>query len=479
MQARSVPKSPDRSYWFREARAHSPVEPRPALKGEHEADVLVIGGGYTGLWTAWFVTERDPGARVVLVEGDLCGAAASGRNGGFLTGWWDDLPDLAARYGEGPAVAACRALDDSVRAIGDWCREQEVDAWHRRAGYLAASSAPSQDGAWREAAEACRRAGEPDAYREVSAAEVRAICDSPMLRGGAFQPLAATVQPARLALGLRRVLLDRGVRIHEGTRVRRLKPGRPVVAETPGGRIVARHAVVATNAWAASWRPLRGKLVVRGSYMIVTAPAPERIQALGWTGGEAITDLRAALYYFRTTPDGRIAFGGAGRAGYGSKIGPRYDHDEASVAHVLEGFRRFFPSFEGVPVEEAWGGAVDVAALHHPIVGTLGPGTVHHAAGYTGNGVAPSHLVGRALSALALEQDDAVLGLPIVGARYRRFPPEPFRSTGAAVVQSAIMRQERREDEGKRPGRLTRFLASLPRKMGYALGRSGGEPGRR
>ncbi|HUG87228.1 MAG TPA: FAD-dependent oxidoreductase, partial [Actinomycetota bacterium] len=180
---------------------------------------------------------------------------------------------------------------------------------------------------------------------------------------------------------------------------------------------------------------------------------------------------RAALFYFRTTADGRIAFGGAGRAGLGSKVGPRYDHDPASLDHVYEGFRRFFPSFEGVGITEAWGGAVDVAALHHPVVGTLRGGAVHHATGYSGNGVAPSHLLGRALAALALDADEETLALPMVGAKAKRFPPEPFRSVGAAVVQSAIMRRERLEDEGRRVGWLTRFLGSLPRRMGYALGR--------
>jgi len=472
MRGREIPASADRSYWYREARAHAPFEPCPPLQGEVEADVLIVGGGYTGLWTAWHLTEREPDARVVLLERDLCGAAASGRNGGFLTGWWDDLPDLASRYGMEPALTACRALDESVVAIGEWIRERGVDTWHVPAGYLAASSSPAQDGLWREATEAAEAAGSPDAYRELTPEDVRAICDSPALRGGAFMPAGATVQPARLGLALRAALLERGVKIREGTHVRRLHTREPVLAETDGGRVRARRAVVATNAWAAGWRALRGRLVVRGSYVLVTEPAPERLEEIGWTGGEAITDLRAALFYFRTTPDGRIAFGGAGRAGLGSKVGSRYDHDPVSMDHVYAGFRRFFPLFDGVGITEAWGGAVDVAALHHPVVGTLRGGAVHHATGYSGNGVAPSHLLGRALAALTLHAEDQTLALPMVGAKAKRFPPEPFRSVGAAIVQSAIMRRERLEDESRRVGWLTRLLSTMPRRMGYALGRS-------
>jgi glycine/D-amino acid oxidase-like deaminating enzyme len=223
------------------------------------------------------------------------------------------------------------------------------------------------------------------------------------------------------------------------------------------------------NAWSARWRRLRGTVVVRGSYILLTAPAPERIEELGWTGGEPICDLRTALHYFRTTPDGRIAFGGVGRA-LGSRIGAGYDHDPVSLDWVEAGFRRIFPSFEGVPIEEGWGGAVDVSPTHRPWVGTLPPGDVHVAVGFTGHGVAQTHLAGRILSALATGAEDPARGLPFVGERPRRFPPEPLTSIGAMVVQQAILRRDRLEDVGRRVDPVTRFLSSLPRRLGYSLG---------
>ena len=463
--------SADRSYWFREAMSYAPARPLPELQGDADADVVIVGGGYTGLWTAWFLTERDPDARVVVLERSICGAGASGRNAGFLTGWWDELPDLSNRYGSSRALGACRALDESITAIGEWSRYRGADVWYTPAGCMEVASAASQEWRWREAAEACARAGAPDAYRRLTPEDVRAVCDAPVFRGGGFMQRAATVQPARLAFALRAAVLERGVRIHEATHLRRLDAGPPVVARTRSGEVRAEKAVVATNAWAAGWRPLRRVLVVRGSYMTVTAPAPKRLEEIGWTGGECINDLRSALYYFRTTPDGRIAFGGAGRAAGGSRIG-RLDYDRTSVGYVVEGFRRFFPSFRDVPLEEAWGGAVDVSGLHHPVFGTLGSGTVHHVSGYSGNGVAPSHLAGRILSALALgADDDPVAKLPMVGASPKRMPPEPFKSAGAALVQSAIMRRESREDEGRRSSWVTRALSRVPARLGFALGR--------
>jgi glycine/D-amino acid oxidase-like deaminating enzyme len=465
--AAGVPPSRGTSYWLREALAADPGEPCPPLRGEATADVVILGGGFTGLWTAWFLTERSPGIEVVVLEREVCGSGASGRNGGFIGSWWDDAAALAERYGDKAAVAACRASAESVGAIGDWCRATGVDAWYRPVDYLEVASSPAQDGAWRASVEACRRLGEPDAYREVSAREVQEVCRSPALRAGA-RMRGATVQPARLARGLRRVLLERGVRIHERSPATRLRKGKPVVVETPGGRVRSGRAVVATNAWAARWPGLRRTVVVRGSFIVLTAPRPERIEELGWTGGECICDLRTALHYFRTTPDGRIAFGGVGRA-RGSRVGPGYDHDALSLGWVAEGLHRIFPTFRDVPIEEGWGGPVDVAAYRHPWFGTLRPGTVHYGVGYTGHGVGQSHLGGRIVSALAVDADDPVRTLPVV-RKPRRFPPRFISGPGTFLVQQAILRKDRLEDSGRRAGRLTRLLAELPRRLGYALG---------
>lgn len=436
---------------------------------------MVVGGGYTGLWTAWFLTQRAPGIDVVVLEADRCGFGPSGRNGGFVTGWWDEADDLAEKYGDAAASAACRALAESIEAIADWCRSNRVDAWYRRAGYVGVASAPAQEGAWREAAEACRRWSADDELRELSRDEVQRICRSPVFGSGTIMWGGATVQPARLALGLRRIVLQRGVRVFEGTRVERvaperMTPGSPVVAETPRGRVRAGRAVLSLGSWGATWPGLRRSVVVRGSYILITAPAPERLEEIGWTGGQCISDFRTALHYFRTTGDGRIAFGSAGRAEWSTRAGPKHDFDEASVHLLQRDFLRFFPSFRDVPVEEAWGGPVDVSPLHHPVFGTLDPGTLHYALGYTGNGVGPSHLAGRVLSALATGTDDSVTDLPMVNRRLQRFPPGPMTSVGAFVVQTAIARKERAEDDDGRAGALTRFVASLPRRMGYALG---------
>lgn len=494
------PSGARRSWWLREAlAAEAPglAGAAPPLAGTRAADVVIVGGGYTGLWTAWRLTELEPGARVVILEADICGGGPSGRNGGFVTGWWDELPTLAGRHGGDGALSAARAIDDAVDEIGRWCAANGVDAWYTKAGALSVSAAPSQDTAWDAAVDACRDLGVGEEYTRLGAEDVRTRVISPVFRGGVLMRGAATIQPATLARGLRRVLLERGVTIHEGTRVVELdgeRPGalgrigaggrqaaaglggRPVRVRTISGlgdgEVIARSAVVAMNAWAAAWPSFGRRLVTWSSYIVLTEPVPDRLAEIGWTGGEGIGDGRFTLHYLRTTPDGRIALGGGGgRAGFGGRIGAAFTDDLGSVRRAAAGLRRLFPSLRDVRIEDAWGGPIDITADHLPAFASVPGRPIHFAHGYSGNGVAPSVLGGRILAALAVERrDDPALALPIVGTLPRAFPPEPFRYAGARVVREAIVRLESAQERGEKPGFVLREVSRVPRRLGYHLG---------
>ncbi len=454
-----------------EALASDPGESCPPLLTDTTADVVVLGGGYTGLWTAFFLKERDPGIDVVVLERDICGGGPSGRNGGFVNGLWDELPTLAGLHGDEAALAICRAADRSIGEIGEWCEAHGVDAWYSRAGDLGIATSPAQDGAWRENAQTARRLGADQEYVELSPDEVAERFRSPVARGGVFMPGAAHVQPARLSRGLRRVVLERGVRIFEGTPVLRFRGGMRAEAETPRGRVRATSAVLGLGAYAAALPRFRRAILPRASSIVLTAPAPEKLEEIGWTGGEGVYDYRSTLHYLRTTPDGRIAFGGAGaRTSLGTGLGPRMDFDETAAIRLVRDLHRWFPSFRDVPVECAWGGPIDVTGLHLPFLGTLPAGNVHYALGFTGGGVGPCHLAGRILSGLALKADDEFTRLPLVGAEPKRFPPEPLRSPGALLVTRAIMQYDDAQDAGRRAHPIVGFLARLSRRLGYNLG---------
>jgi glycine/D-amino acid oxidase-like deaminating enzyme len=314
--------------------------------------------------------------------------------------------------------------------------------------------------------ELAREVGAPDELRELSAAEVQARCASPAFHGGAFMRDGASVQPARLSRGLRRVLLDRGVNIHEGTTVTRLDG---TTAVTPKGTVRSKHVVLALNAWSTAWPQLNSRIVAWSSYIVLTAPAPVRLEAIGWTGGELISDFRTSLRYFRTTPDGRIAFGGGGGRARRT-IDDAFTHDARAVTETAEGFRLMFPAFADVPIEDAWGGPIDVSPTHLPTFGRVGDANVYYANGYTGNGVAPSHLAGQVLADLITGADTDTVRLPMVNARPRPFPPEPLRSWGAAAVRRAMIAKETAEEHGRRPNFFVDQLARTPRRLGYLLG---------
>jgi glycine/D-amino acid oxidase-like deaminating enzyme len=407
----------------------------------------------------------------VLLEQDICGGGPSGRNGGFLNGFWDELDVLVEQHGAPAALEVCRAAIASVDEIPAWAEKNDVDIWYRRGGDLGVASSPAQEGAWREAAESARTLGAPGIYQELSAEEVARRVRSPIFGSGVYTPDAATLQPARLARGLRRTLLERGVRIFEGTPVRRFRGGPPAIAETPSGSVRAGRAILGVNAWGIAWREFRRSLIVRGSYIVLTAPAPERLEEIGWTGGEGLYDFRTGLHYLRTTPDGRIAFGGAARNPRSERtIGPRFAYDEGAVVDLVQDLHRMFPSFRDVPVEAAWGGPIDISGAHLPFFGTLPGGNVHFGLGYTGNGVGPCFMGGRILSGLALDVRDRFTQLAIVGQEPQRFPPQVLKAPGARVVTRATLRKDRREDAGKPAGAVTTLLAGLPRRLGYNLG---------
>ena len=461
-----------RSWWLREAlRAEGDPAPAPQLAESLDCDVAIVGGGYTGMWTAYDLTERAPGTRIVVLEQDICGGGPSGRNGGFVHGWWDQLPLLVDLHGRDAALELARASEMAVRQIGEFCDRHGVDAWFTPAGYLQASASPAQDDEWSRAAEVCRELGVPDAYVPLSAEEVQSRCALPRFRSGVLMPSGATVQPAHLARGLRRVLIERGVVIHEGTRVLRLEPGKPVRLRTDSGEVRAEQVVLGMNAWAAGWPGFRTRLMTWASYIVLTEPIPDRLEEIGWTGGEAITDSRFTIHYFRTTRDGRIAFGaGVGAAGYGGAIGRVFTEDRAAVSRAAAGFRHLFPMLADVRLDDAWGGPIDISSDRLPAIGSRHGGRVHFAHGYSGNGVGPARLAGRILAALVDGGSDPIAQLPIVGARARRFPPEPFRYIGARMIREALVRKDEAEDQGRRPGMLTRAVTRLPRLLGYRMG---------
>jgi glycine/D-amino acid oxidase-like deaminating enzyme len=433
--------------------------------------VVVIGGGYLGMWTAWHLVAS--GASVVLLEAGVCGHGPSGRNGGFLNGMWERVGELEQLFGREAALAVAREGAASIDLIEAWCAANDVDAHLVRAPMLEVSCAPGQDGVWDDSVAAARAMGCADEFLEVDAAGARAVCDSPLFRGGVLWRGAATVHPARLALGLRQRLIDAGAQLYEHSRVVGVddRVDGVVVRVVGGGEVRAGAGVLAINHASGGVRPLRGASSVASSHVVATEPVPQLLEELGWTGGEAIGDCRTMLHYFRTTRDGRVVFGwGGGRMGFGARRRAALDVDPGVQDATASDLYAMLPKLRGVRIEHAWGGPIDVSPVHLPWFGTLK--SLSYGFGFTGNGVGPTELGGRVLADLARGVSSSLTALPIVGGLPpKRFPPEPARFVGGSLIRAALVRRDDAEARGERVDPVTGLVASLPRLLGLHLPR--------
>ena len=459
-------------WWLQEAlEAEGGAPEAPPLEGDADADVAIVGGGYTGLWTALALRERDRSLRIAVLEAEICGLGPSGRNGGFLHGYWSKLAELRELVGAERALEVCRLADRVVPGVRAFCEARREDVWLRDGDMLKISAAPAQDAEVERAVRTARELGVEDEAVPLSPAEVAERIRSPQFRGGVFYRDGATVQPARLARALRRAVLADGIALHERTRVERIRAGSPNVLETARGRLRTPEVVVAVNAAAAGWPPLKGWLTNFGSYIVLTEPAPELVEEIGWTGGEAIVDGRMFVHYFRTTPDGRVLMGsGSGPIGFGGRIDDRFTCDRPSAARAEAGLRRLLPALAGASVTHAWGGPIDVSADHVPFFGTVPGQRLHYGLGYSGHGVGPSWLAGQVLASLVTGVEDEWTAIPLARRKVRRLPPEPFRRIGGGLVRSAILACEYAEEEGRHPPLAARAGAALPRLLGMRIG---------
>jgi glycine/D-amino acid oxidase-like deaminating enzyme len=452
-------------WWLEDA---GPIEATAPLESDTAADVVIVGGGYLGLWSAWQLKQLEPGLDVVVLEAGLAGHGPSGRNGGFVSTIWDDLPTLREQFGDIRAVEAARASERGVRGIGEWCAKTGVDAWYVPAPTMMAATSEAQLGDWDDLVGACRAVGASEEVEVLTAAGARRRCGSPLFLGAALLRTAANVHPARLSLGLRAQVLAAGVRLYERSPVRELTPD--ARARTAHGSVRAPAAVLAVNSATAAFPGFRMSLGVASSHMVVTEPVPDVIEELGWTGGENVHDCRTLLCYFRTTRDGRIALGwGGGRMGCGGRRSGRLELDPAAVAHARHTLLRLFPQLRGRTITHAWGGPIDVSPTHLPIFGSRG--RVHHGFGFTGNGVGPSYLGGEILARLALDRRDELTRLALVEPGRKLMPPEPLRWAGGSAIRAALVRRDAAHDAGRHPDPVTSFVASLPRGLGLHLPR--------
>jgi putative aminophosphonate oxidoreductase len=461
-----------RSWWLIEAGASETgvsavngagSEPGPAdiLDGDHRADVCIVGGGFTGLWTALRILEHAPGTDVAIVEADICGGGASGRNGGFAMSFWHHFQGLEAACDSAEALRLARASCDALVEIGSFCEQHGIDAGYRHDGWLWTATNESQRGAWDSTIAATAQHGEAP-FVAVDPVQLAVRSGSRAHIAGVFEPTSATVQPALLARGLSRVVRERGASVFEDSPMVALERSWPPVVRTRRGSVTAERVVLALNAWAGQVRELRRALVVVSSDVVVSEPVSDALQASGWRDGASISDSRLLVHYYRTTTDGRIALGqGGARVGYGARIGASSSGRSPIEGEIAAWLRSLYPFVGDRPPAASWTGPIDRTLDGLPFFTRLGRPDLVCGAGYSGNGVGPSVLGGRILASLALGLDDEWSRCGLVREPPRGLPPEPARYLGGRVVRAAVARKERAQDQGRRVRAVDRRLAGL------------------
>jgi glycine/D-amino acid oxidase-like deaminating enzyme len=441
------------------------LTPRPPLTGSTDADVCVVGAGYTGLWTAYYLLAAEPSLRVVVVEAETAGFGASGRNGGWCSALFPaSTAALARSHGREAALALRRAMNATVPEVGRVAAAEGIACDFRTGGAVRVARTPVQlRRARREAAEDAAFGG-VDGVVLLDAEEARAHVGATDVLGGTFTPHCARIQPAALVRGLARAVERRGAVVVERTPALRIDPARPgrrprVV--TTGGVVTAGHVVRATEAWTATLPGLGRQVVPVYSLMVATEPLPAAFWAgAGLARGQVFADHRNLIVYGQRTADDRLVFGGRGAPyHFGSRIEAAYDREPAVFAGLRSAVTELFPGLRGHAFTHAWGGPLGIARDWRASVGLDPAAGVAWAGGYVGDGVGTSNLAGRTLADLLLGRATDLTALPWVGHRSRRWEPEPLRWLGVNAGLRAMSAADAEERLTGRPSVAARVLA--------------------
>jgi glycine/D-amino acid oxidase-like deaminating enzyme len=439
------------------------LEARPSLQGEMRCDVAIVGAGYTGLWTAWYLRQLEPSLAVTIVEAESAGFGASGRNGGWCSAWLSGiehwLDDPAQREA---AIRLQKLMFQTVREVGAVAASEALDCHYDRSGALQIAVNPAQVERLEQELRYVRGLGFDDAdYRWL---DRQGMADTLGVAGALAAihlPHCAAIHPARLARGLAERLERLGVAIHEQSPVLEWSPG---MVRTARGRVLADTVVLATEGYGTALAGLERRLIPVHSMMVATEPLPDELfERLRFHRRYCFGNLDRIVTYGQRTADNRITFGCRGRYFYGSGTRRRFSAADPEFAMVRSALLRFFPALRDVRFTHAWGGALGVSRSLRPAVCFDAQRRLGWAGGYFGNGVAAAHLAGQTLADLVLDRDSERVHTPWVNPpeAMRTWEPEPLRWLGFRATRALMERADRAEYAGRSAARLQKLIDGL------------------
>ena len=450
-----------RCVWLREA-IDPAEEDEPPLEGEARADIAIVGGGYAGLWTALELKRRQPSLSIAILEADICGGGASGRNTGMVLPQWVKFEALRQLCGTDGALHLARASERVLDDIERFSLQHGMEAEFRRDGWLWGATCKRQAEAWSGVVAALDAAGEHP-FRPVGREEIAALIGSDRFEAGVLTKAAATLHPGKWVRGLRRAALRAGVRIHENSAMVKLERGRPPRIRTRRGRLTADRVILTLNAWSSAVPELRTAILVIASDDAITAPEPDLLERAGYARAPLVSDSQTFVTGFRATVDGRIGAGvTGGRIGFGGLNGARFEGRSRRQEDIRACLARGHPMLAATPFLDSWCGPIDRTRSGRPLFGRLAScADVLYGYGFSGNGVATTPLAGRILASLALDEEDEWSTCGLVRPVESWMPPEPIKYVGALMVRHAVRRKDALAYQGRAPGPLLRRLAAL------------------
>ncbi len=438
------------------------VTPRPSLAGDTDADVVIVGAGYTGLWTAYYLLEHDPSVRVAVVESEVAGFGASGRNGGWCSALFPArLERVAKESSRDEAIRLQRTMNATVDEVGRVIAHEGLEVgWHKGGTVIVARSELQLARAQADVEDARSWSFGPEDLELLDAAEVQQRIGVADAIGGTWNAHCAAIHPAKLVRGLADIVESRGATIYENTPAVAIATGG---VRTPFGTIRAPHVIRATEGFTASLPGNKRDVAPVYSLMIATAPLDEAtLASVGLADRPTFSEFRNMIIYGQRTADGRIAFGGRGAPyKFASRTDPKHDLDDRVFTWLQRTLTELFPVLDGVEITHRWGGPLGIARDWWATVG-LDPVTgVGWAGGYVGDGVGTSNLSGRTLADLILKRDTDLVTLPWVNRRSRKWEPEPFRWIGVNTGLQAMGLADPEESRTGRPSLIAKTFDRL------------------
>lgn len=457
-------------FWFKEAIQNEGEIETIQLQQDTAKDLCIVGGGYTGLWSAIKIKEVCPELDIALIEADLCGSGASGRNGGCMLTFSTKYPSMAKLFGAAEAKRLVHASEEAVFEMAEYCKRHNIECDMRIDGTFYTATNQAQQGGMDGIIQQLSTAG-INRWQQIPKPDVQTLTGSKLHIEGHFSGAAGSLQPALLARGLRKRAIDLGIQIFENTPMLSLIEGQPAKVITPQGTITANKVILATNAWMArQFKEFRRTIVLVSSDMVITQPIPDALKATGFTSGAAVVDSRTFVHYYRSTSDGRLMLGKGGNLfAFANKMLNAFDEESRFKPILYRAFRRFFPDIPIDTIETTWTGASDRSVTGLPFFGFFrGHKNIVYGLGYSGNGVVQTYLGSEVIRSLILERQDEWSQSGLAKGPRGRFPIEPLRWIGAMIVRSAIRRKEAAEDNNQSPFWLDKKLAKLAAAAGKA-----------